>query len=133
MAEATGSAPQFSSKRYVFPPNDQKLEAIALESDDKGEVISLVVRKGGAEQRIACGRGVWSKGRLAWDSSAEQPTAASGAWTADDVYTAKLCFYETPFVVTLRLQFSGDEVHYRSESNVGFGSNKAVELTGKVE
>jgi CubicO group peptidase (beta-lactamase class C family) len=131
--EATGSAPQFSSKRYVFPPNDRKLEAIALESDDKGEAISLVVRKGGADQRIACGRGAWSKGRLSWDSSAEQPAAASGAWTADSAYTAKLCFYETPFVVTIRLQFNGDEVHYRSESNVGFGSNKAVELTGKVE
>ena len=43
-----------------------------------------------------------------------QPAAASGAWTADGTFTAKLCFYETPFTITVRLSFSGKELQYSS-------------------
>lgn len=131
--EESGAPSQLSGKRFVFPENDRKLEAIALQSGDKQDGTTLVLRMGGAEQRIACGRGEWSKGRISWNSFPEQPAAASGAWTADDTYTAKICFYETPFVVTLRLKFSGGDVQVSSETNVGFGPNKAAELTGKAE
>ena len=62
-----------------------------------------------------------------------QPAAASGAWTAEDTFTAKLCFYETPFIVTVRLRFSGKELHYTCDSNVGFGPTKEPELVGKAE
>jgi CubicO group peptidase (beta-lactamase class C family) len=131
--EDSGSPAKRSGRKYVFPANDRKLEAISLESAEQGADATLTVRINGAEQRIACGHGAWRKGRLQWDSAPERPAAACGAWTADDVYTAKLCFYETPFIVTLRLKFSGDEVHCSSESNVGFGPNQKVELTGKAE
>lgn len=129
----SGATLQLSGKRFVFPDNDRKLEAIALESGDKQDGMTLVLRMGGAEQRIGCGRGEWSKERISWNSFPEQPAAASGAWTADNTYTAKLCFYETPFIVTLRLKFSGGDVQVSSETNVGFGPNKAAELTGKAE
>jgi CubicO group peptidase (beta-lactamase class C family) len=130
--EDSGAPAQVSGKKFVFSTNEQKVEFISLEGDGKSGDATLVVRINGAEQRIACGRG-WRKGRLAWSSFPEQPMAASGGWTADNTYTAKLCFYETPFVLTLRLNFNGDELHSSSESNVGFGPNKPVELVGKVE
>jgi hypothetical protein len=133
MPEESGAPAKLTGKRFVFPANDHKLETIALESSDNRDETTLVVRTGGADQRIACGRGAWRKGRLAWNSFPEQPAAASGAWTADDTYTAKLCLYETPYIVTLRLKFSGDDLQCQSESNVGFGPNKAAELTGKAE
>ena len=63
----------------------------------------------------------------------QQPAAASGAWTADDTFTAKFCFFETPFIVTVRLKFTGDELRCNSESNVGFGSTRESELVGKAE
>jgi hypothetical protein len=63
----------------------------------------------------------------------EQPAAASGAWTADDMFTAKLCFTETPFTVTIGLKFSGPELRCTSEANVGFGPAKDAPLVGKVE
>jgi hypothetical protein len=59
--------------------------------------------------------------------------AASGAWTGDGTFTAKLCFYETPFTFTLKLKPSADELSCQAESNVGFGSNKPVQLTGKAK
>ena len=85
-----------------------------------------------AEQRIICGRGAWRKGRGAWGRLPAQPVAASGAWTADDTFTARLCFYETPFIFTARLKFSGDEVRCEAESNVGFGPRKWGPLLGKA-
>ena len=63
----------------------------------------------------------------------EQPAAASGAWTGADTFTARVCFYETPFIVTLRLKFSGDELTLDSRSNVGFGSTRPPQLVGKAE
>ena len=94
--------------------------------------MTLVARFDGADQRVVCGRGVWQKGRAAWGMLPEQPVAANGAWTADDTFTAKLCFYETPFIVTVGFTFSGDEVRCHSEANVGFGPTKAAELVGKA-
>jgi hypothetical protein len=130
-----------SGKKYVFPTNDRKLEAITLENDGKGDVVTLIARCDGAERRITCGRGTWQKGRIAWGLDKvlsggiiiEQPVAASGAWTANDTFTAKLCFYETPYVVTIRLKFSDQELRCDSESNVGFGPTKEPQLTGRSE
>jgi hypothetical protein len=99
----------------------------------KDELVTLVTRIDGVEQRIVCGRGAWQKGRAAWGQLREQPAAASGAWTGDDAFTARLCFYETPFLLTVRLQFAGDEVRCNVEANVGSGSAKEAQLVGKAE
>ena len=131
--EGAGSPAKVSGTKYMFAANDRKLEAITLQSDGKDGVVTLVTRCEGVEQRIACGRGTWCKGRAGWGPLPLQPAAASGAWTADNTFTAKLCFYETPFIITIRLRFSGKELHYDSESNVGFGPTKESQLVGKAE
>jgi CubicO group peptidase (beta-lactamase class C family) len=128
----TGSAAAVFGKKYLFPANERKLESIMLEREGDDGVL-LIARIDGAEQRIVCGHGSWLKGRMGWGRSPEQPAAASGAWTADDTFTAKLCFYETPFTVSVRLKFTGDEVSCKSQSNVGFGPPNETELVGKAE
>jgi CubicO group peptidase (beta-lactamase class C family) len=129
--EGSASPANVSGKRYLFPSNDRKLESVALETDARGD--TLVVRIDGVDRRIPCGRGVWKKGPLAYARFPEQPAAASGAWTGDDTFTARICFYETPFILKLTLKFSDDEVSLGSETNVGFGPTKASPLTGKAE
>jgi CubicO group peptidase (beta-lactamase class C family) len=129
-----GSAPaaRVAGKKYGFPANAQKLEAITLEGG-KDTPVTLVARCNGVEQRIVCGRRTWQKGRGGWGMLPTQPVAASGAWTGDDTFAAKLCFYETPFLFTVRLKFSGDEVRCDVESNVGFGRLKRAPLVGKAK
>jgi CubicO group peptidase (beta-lactamase class C family) len=127
-----GTPAKGAGKKYVFPANDGKLESVALESAKDGTT-TIVTRVDGVERRIVCGSGAWQKGRVAWGRLPDQPAAASGAWTADDVFTAKVCFAETPFVVTIRLKFAGDEVRYEPEWNVGFGPAKETALVGKTE
>jgi CubicO group peptidase (beta-lactamase class C family) len=131
-ADGAGAPAKASDKTFVFPDNERKLEAITLESDAKDGAVTLVARFDGVERRIACGRGKWQKGRAAWGRLAEQPAAASGAWTEDDTFTTKLCFYETPFIVTVQLKYAGDELRYSAEANVGFGQTKEPSLVGKA-
>jgi CubicO group peptidase (beta-lactamase class C family) len=130
--DGSGSPAKVANKTYTFPANERKLEAITLQSDDKGENVTLLVKLAGVEQKIECGRNGWKKGRVAFGMLSEQPAAASGAWTTDDTFKAKICFYETPFIVTLSLKFNGDELLFDSQSNVGFGSTKQSQLIGKA-
>jgi hypothetical protein len=130
---SAGSPAKVLGTKYAFAANRSKLEAITLQSNGKDGAVTLVARFDGTEQRIECGRGVWKKGKAAWEGLPSQPVAASGAWTADDTYTAKLCFYETPFTLTVRLKFTGKEMHCDTERNVGFGPRKRAPLVGKAE
>lgn len=118
-----------AGKRYEFPA-DAKLEAISLECGDQDD--ALVLRAAGADHRITCGHGAWRKGRIAFAPLPEQPAAVSGGWTGDGTYTARICFTETPFILTLTLKFSGNEVAVDSETNVGFGPTKRPRLVGKA-
>jgi hypothetical protein len=129
--EGSASPAKVLGKKFAFPTNDRKLEAITLESDDRGD--TLVARFEGTDQRIPCGRGAWKKGRVAYATFPEQPAAASGGWTEDNTYTARICFTETPFILKIRLKFSDDELTLESESNVGFGPTKQPKLVGKPE
>ncbi len=115
-------------KRFVFPPNDQNIQEVALESD--GGRVMLVMKCNGVQQRISCGEGDWQRGRLTYAELADQPVAVSGAWTGDGVYTVKFCFYETPFIVTAGLTFAGNELRYNAEYNVSFDQRQKPQLTG---
>ena len=127
------TAARVSGKRYAFPANPGKLEAITLDAGKDGDDVALVARVDGVDRRVACGRGAWRKGRLALGPLPEQPAAVSGGWTGDETFAAKVCFSETPFLVTLNLKFSGDTLTLVTESNVGFGPTKMPELVGKAE
>jgi hypothetical protein len=129
--DGSGSPAKVAGKKYAFPANERKLESITLQSDDKD--VTLVMRSGGAEQRVPCGHAAWRNCRLSYGPLSDQAAAVSGAWTSDDTYTAKICFYETPFIVTVGLKFTGDQLLFDSQSNVGFGSTKQPQLVGKVE
>jgi CubicO group peptidase (beta-lactamase class C family) len=124
---------RFLGKKYVFSSNNQKLEWIKLESDGQNGNVTLVAHLGGTDRHVPLGRGKWQKGRAAWGRLPEQPVASSAAWTGDDTLTARVCFYETPFIYTIRLKYMGDEVRCQAESNVGFGPTKEAALVGKAE
>jgi hypothetical protein len=118
-------------KTFTFPDNPRKLQSVTLEKGENGAV-TLVTKTDGVESRVVCGQGDWRRGRMARGRTPEQPVAANGAWADGNTITAKLCFYETPFVSTLRFKFEGDEVRVTSETNVGFGPTREAELVGKV-
>jgi CubicO group peptidase (beta-lactamase class C family) len=129
----SGSPPTLANKKYTFPANDLKVEAIALERDDRSGAMTLVARIDGVEWRNSCGDGSWKKGKLAYGPMfPAQPAAFSGAWIGDDTFKARICFYETPFLITMTLKFAGDQLFYDAELNVGFGPTRQPRLIGKA-
>jgi hypothetical protein len=58
--------------------------------------------------------------------------AASGAWTADSVFTVRLVLPETPFYSTLHLRFDGDRLRLDGRHHVGFGPTELSPLEGKA-
>ena len=63
---------------------------------------------------------------------AQPSVAASGAWSADSVFTVKLVAPETPFYSTLDFHFDGDRLLLDAEQNVSFGPTKLARLEGKA-
>ncbi len=139
-------AGQVSGQRYVFAPNDQHIQSITLHfPSDSAEgsaagASRLVIRDAHGTHTIACGFGRWVTGMTAcgsgkWITATALPhiarrVAASGAWTDEDTYTVKLCFYETPFCHTITLRFVGDQLTYRFTANVSFGPLELPTLVG---
>lgn len=131
--EGKGTPAKIAGKTFTFPANVHKFESLALETAEKDGAVTLVAKFDGTERRIVCGSGTWKSTKSAWGRLPEQPLAASGAWTADGAFTAKFCYTETPYLVTVRLTFTGDEVKCESEANVGFGPTKDAALVGKAK
>jgi CubicO group peptidase (beta-lactamase class C family) len=131
-AASSSLAKTVSGNQYVFEANDRKIEMMGIACSEDGGETTLVVRSDGTEQRAVCGRERWVKGRLAIGRFPEQAVAICGAWTADDTFTTKICFYETPHCLTLRLKFAGELLILDSEMNVDFGPTGQPQLTGRL-
>jgi hypothetical protein len=119
-------------KVYEFGENRRELESVSFMKGSSDGAMMLVAKFDGVESRIPVGNGTWTKSEAKWSTDRRQRVAASGGWTADDTFTAKICLYETPFVHTVSLKFEDEELHYESNANVAFGPTKDAELVGKV-
>ncbi len=129
-------AAKVSGKWYAFPENDRGIQAVAL--DVSAGSPALLVRTAGGESRTPMGIGSWMKSHDGFangldrflSAPAHPIIAASGAWTADDVFTVKLALPETPFSSTLMFRFDGEKLVLDSEHNVAFGPTKLRQLVG---
>jgi CubicO group peptidase (beta-lactamase class C family) len=130
-----------SGKTYAFEQNDEGVTSLKLDFDEKGAHLTLQDDNG--EHQIPIGYQRWAEGQALydqpWHEKQMRPTAASGAWTADDTFAMRLSFSETPFIPTLTFRFvedrTGDRVEFRKEYNVGFGPPEALQrpaLVGKA-
>jgi CubicO group peptidase (beta-lactamase class C family) len=124
--------------KFLFPTNDQKLEAVSLSSSDSGKTLVLNVQRDGKEFVVPCGHNEWKRSNapfLVGRSSQfpDQPVAAAFAWPSDDTCVIKLCACETPYHQMLTLKFNADQMTLDSEVNVAFGPTKRPQLIGKAE
>lgn len=136
------TAARVSGKRFVMDENADRIAEIRFEFG-AGET-TIVIQNDQGEQRLACGHGNWRRGEVSLGqiAGAARPAAprqpgpwkvgTSGAWTADDTYTAKLWWYESPFARTLTCRFAGDTLTLEHQPNVGFAAPAPTSLTGRV-
>ena len=136
VAQGAGSsrmASKIFGRKFVFPANEQKLEAFKMvpTPDEKGIMFSLQIN--GAESRFTAGFGEWKKGRGAFATYKDTAVAGSAAWASNDTCVVKLCLYETPYYTTLKMRFDGNQLFYDAETNVGFRATKQPQLVGSAE
>ncbi len=128
---ATSSLVGEMSGQFHFGTNAQKIEAVELKTGSEGGGPTLHLQVDGKEYAVPCGYKEWRKSRLAYGKMAEQPVAASGAWGEDGSYSARLCFYETPTFITIKLAPQKGELAYDAEYNVAFTPPKQPQLIGR--
>ena len=127
-----------SRRWYTLPANDRGIQAIAL--DLTAGSPALLVRTAAGESRTPMGLGAWVRGQAGFANGidgflsvpASPDIAASGAWSADSVFTLKLIAPQTPFYSTLSFRFDGDRLRLDTEYNVSFGPTRIPVLEGRA-
>ncbi len=114
---------------FHFADNDAKLSSVRVEPAAGDEPATLVLESHGHTQRVPCGRGRWLASHVAWGGNPPAPAAAA-IGTDGTACVVRICFVETPFVATLRLEPEGSGVKLGGGTNVGFGPTALPELTG---
>jgi CubicO group peptidase (beta-lactamase class C family) len=131
-------ASKVSGKWFAFPKNGRNIEAVSFDFNSSTPVLN--VRTTGREIRTPIGIGSWRKtpngfanGLDKFLTVPEQPLlAASGAWSANDVFNVKLVLYQTPFYSVLTFKFDGDRLLFDAEHNVSFGPRNLPQLVGQT-
>jgi hypothetical protein len=132
-SETTPLTAKISGRKFVFPENTQKLEALTFNSDGKGTVVSIQAR--GTAYSFTAGYREWKRGPATGGdyTFTNTPAAATAAWASEDTLVVKQCLTETPYYVTHQFRFEGEQVLYDLQRNVGFGATKQPRLVGRAE
>lgn len=131
-AATSSTAARVSGCSYAVQPTELKTESVTF--DFSGPTALITLKDPSGAHRLPCAYGAWLKGTtdLLGDRG-EVPMVASGAWTADDTFTAVVRMFETPFYFTFHCQFSDEQVTIKSGINVSFGPTEAPTLTGHMQ
>ncbi|MBL8813242.1 MAG: serine hydrolase [Planctomycetaceae bacterium] len=124
-----GKSPDGIAEAYAFSENSLKIQSmsVASSSDDS---ITLRLNFDGKEQDAVFGIGRWELTQLSWGAVPSIPVATSATWDGSTLIT-KICFVETPFIVTAKWKFEGDAVVLSQESNVSFGPARKDDIKGQ--
>lgn len=136
----TGKPAAITGKTYKFADNPEELQSLSLRTDPATGTVTLVATRAGKEQQLECPAGRWGGRPGIWGQVQSPfvlfappvaPATATGAWTADDTFTAKVFYVETPFSATVELKFRGPEVTYKYTPR--YNPSAAKELVGRAE
>jgi len=125
-----------SGKKFKFADNSENLQSISVEPSKDASILNVEVN--GKTYRLECAPGKWSAPRkFVWpgtnlENSREENASATGAWNGN-TFTAKIAFTESPYVLTLKCDFSKDRMTVDPEFNVAFGPTKKPQLIGRLD
>src|SRR5260221_7950329 len=99
-------ASRVSRQWYEFPENDRGIRAIALDFTSASPAV--LVRTAAGESQTTIGMGSWVTSRAGFTDGMDRllsvpsnpEVAASGAWSADSVFTLKIIAPQTPYYST---------------------------------
>ncbi|GHO64781.1 hypothetical protein KSC_036730 [Ktedonobacter sp. SOSP1-52] len=123
-------AEQWWGQTYKLESNDLKLESVAIKfGDERG---TLIVRDERGEHPMQVGYATWLKGTTDMRGYGDEPVAACGAWTAEDTYEVRICYYEGVFCPVFRFYYTSDKLQLEVEPNASWGPTTVTTITGRV-
>ncbi len=126
---ASQIATAVSGKVFNFAENEPKVACAALALNGAGFGLTVVDQRG--THTITGNIGAWLKDATTFGFTQSNAAATSGAWTAADTFTIKVCMYETPFITTITCRFTDAQLFMDVKTNVGFGPTAMPTLIGK--
>jgi hypothetical protein len=140
----TATAALITGKRFVFKENNQKVRALTLEFDQKGNS-TLTVESAKGRQRLECGNGEWRKGTTTLDQNNLRKVAACGGWVSADNYEIRLYYLTaalpeppprgvsiTPFGLTINCIFKKNRLIVEQRADQSFAALKRPRLEGRL-
>jgi CubicO group peptidase (beta-lactamase class C family) len=122
-------AEQWSEKTYKLESNDLKLESVAIRFGDERDTVIVHDERG--EHSMQVGRGMWLKGTTDARGYGDEPVATGGAWTAEDTYEVRACYYEAVFCPVFRFHYGSGALRLEVEPNVSWGSTMPTTIRGR--
>jgi hypothetical protein len=92
---------------------------------------TLILRYERGEHRIQVGYGTWLKDTTDIRGRGEEPVA-SGAWTAEDIYEIRVCYYHSQFCPVFRFRYLPGDLQMEVEPNVSRDPPTVTKITGRV-
>ncbi|MFU1797886.1 serine hydrolase domain-containing protein [Paenibacillus azoreducens] len=120
---------QINGKSYELEQNQYSLQGMRLQFDRESACLML---KRNTEEKITLGRHSWITGPSHMFGGKESLLASSFTWKSQDELVLTICGIETPFCITMEIQFKGDTIVINDRFNVSFGMPEAVIIRGKA-
>ncbi len=122
-------AEEWSGAAYALEGNDLTFERIAITFD--GDRSTLALRNQHGESTFPVGHGAWLPGRANLRGNGEAPVAACGAWTAEDVFEARLCLTEDVYCPVFLFHFGDDGLRLDVKANASWGAETTTTIAGR--
>ncbi len=123
-------AKEISGVTYVLEGNDWGLKSIVFNMTKKER--SITFNTMGDNYEIPLGIGEYRKGYFDFPQVGRQSVATSAGWDANGTLLLMFYLYETPYGITAKVNFNGNEMIMDREFNVFFGPTKQQPLVGKA-
>jgi CubicO group peptidase (beta-lactamase class C family) len=122
---------RWSDKVYKLETNFLNLERISIQFRNESSTLILQDQRGRHPIELGCG--AWLKGSTNLRGYDDEPVAVAGAWTAEDTFEARLCYYDSFFCPVFRFRYTDEELRMELEPNVSWGLPTATVIAGAID
>jgi CubicO group peptidase (beta-lactamase class C family) len=119
-----------SATAYRLEKNERDWESVSIRFADKEAVVSI--RGGGEAHELHCGRETWLEGTSKLLERQEFRVVAAFTWETPDRLLLTARFVETPYCLTVSVDFGGSDLELSWRMNVGFDPAAAPPLKGRI-
>jgi hypothetical protein len=126
------NAERWSGKTYKLESNYFKMQSVAIQFGEDASTLILGDARG--EHRIQIGYSTWLRGTTDARGRGEEPIAACSAWTTEDTYEVRACWYEDSYCPVFRFHYMSGELQLEVEANATWDWEPAgvIKIAGRV-